>query len=183
MNQPLTKFEIRHRSAELRSVLCEFDPIGVMGDPESPRDEYDCMIGPLLTILLQGSSRSDVAEFVQRELTDHFGLEPELAACVTFAEVLVSWHKAYWVSRDAMVTIYIYLDDEGTPVWRPVQARPLGGMSFRIIGPDPRALEETWEFPLGSVVRCEERTFAGTELELVAIELLRSPPIRPAGSV
>ena len=183
MNQPLTKFEIVQRSAELRNLLCEFDPIGVMDDPEWPRDEYDRMIGPLLTVLLQGASKSDIAQFVQRELTDHFGLEPELAASKMFADIVESWHKAYWASRDAVVTVYLHLDDEGTPVWRPVRGRPLPGGSFRVIDPDPRALDEAWEFPRGSVVRCEERRFAGTNLELVAVELLRSPPTQLAGSV
>ena len=47
----LSKEQSRVRWAELRRLLCEWDPIGVMDDPEWPRDEYDCMIGPVLRLL------------------------------------------------------------------------------------------------------------------------------------
>jgi hypothetical protein len=171
----LTKFEIRIRFAELRDLLCEFDPIGVMDEAEWPRDEYDCMIGPLVTMLQANASKSDLADFIEQEITDHFGLESDHASAEKFAGQLDSWYKSYWVSREAPVTIFNELDDEGVPVWRPVEGRPIGNHVFRIVGPNPRPDDETWTFPLGSVVRCEERSLSGNDVGLVAVELVRAP--------
>lgn len=51
--------------AEIHRVLVtEWDPIGVMGDPEWPRDEYDRYIGQIFGFLVRGES----AEFLARHL-------------------------------------------------------------------------------------------------------------------
>jgi hypothetical protein len=54
-----------------------------------------------------------------------------------------------------MTTIYVALLNEGVDVWRPVHAVPLDGDLYRI--EDSVPVEEDWEFPPGSVVRCERR--------------------------
>ena len=49
----------------IRQVLIrEWDPIGVMNDPEWPRDEYDSYIGEVYRYLARGES----AEFIARHL-------------------------------------------------------------------------------------------------------------------
>jgi hypothetical protein len=49
----------------IRDVLInDWDPIGVMGDPEWPRDEYDSYIGEILTFL----ERRESADFLARHL-------------------------------------------------------------------------------------------------------------------
>lgn len=60
-----------------------------------------------------------------------------------------------------MVTIYMPLLDEGTDVWRPVEATQVTASTYRIEGPVPP--EEIWAFPPGSIVRCAARTFTGGE--------------------
>ena len=70
------------------------------------------------------------------------------------------------------VRIYVALLNEGIAVWRPVQAYPLGSNLFRIIGADDDASDETWEFPLGSIVTCTPRRFQNGQVELVAEERL-----------
>lgn len=52
-------------------------------------------------------------------------------------------------------TIYIYLPEEGVDAWRPVEAEPLGGNNFRILGTVPD--DEVWEFQPGQTVRCETK--------------------------
>jgi hypothetical protein len=47
-----------------------------------------------------------------------------------------------------LTQIYVYLLEEGVDVWRPVQARALGGDEFEILGPVPE--DEVWEFPPGA---------------------------------
>ncbi|MGA5169267.1 MULTISPECIES: hypothetical protein [Streptomyces] len=58
---------------DLRSLLNEWDPIGVADDVP---DEYDCMLAPLLQQLRSGAGRSEIGEFLRHELEDHFGLDP-----------------------------------------------------------------------------------------------------------
>jgi hypothetical protein len=66
----------------------------------------------------------------------------------------------------AFATIYVALLDEGTDVWRPVSAEPVGNNVFRI---DPRAKmpdDERWEYGPGETVRCRQRRFeSGSGLE------------------
>jgi hypothetical protein len=75
---------LRQRDLDgLRAVLNAWDPIGVYqselagdDDPlEWPEDEYDCLRGPLVSLLERGASRSAVAEFLGNELRQHFGMD------------------------------------------------------------------------------------------------------------
>jgi hypothetical protein len=63
--------------------------------------------------------------------------------------------------------VYVALHDEGTAVWRPVMAEPLGSSLFRLVGPVPE--DEVWEFPPGTIVRCEVRNF-NSGAALIAVE-------------
>jgi hypothetical protein len=64
--------------------------------------------------------------------------------------------------------IYVAILNEGVDVWRPVQARPLAGNEFEILGPVPA--DETWEFPPGAVVRCKTHRFDDGVVGLRAYE-------------
>lgn len=66
-------------------------------------------------------------------------------------------------------TIYIELLDDGVEVWRPVKAERRQDGLYRILSTLPDETE-TWMFPPGSVVRCEEKTFSGGGKGLVARE-------------
>ena len=67
-------------------------------------------------------------------------------------------------------TIYVALLDEGVDVWRPVQAERVRTGVFRILPMNPDPEDERWEFPPGSVVRCEEREVSeGRALVAVAL--------------
>ena len=51
--------------AAIRDVfILDWDPIGVMGDPEWPRDEYDSYISEVYAMLARGES----AEFIAQHL-------------------------------------------------------------------------------------------------------------------
>lgn len=61
-------------------------------------------------------------------------------------------------NTDRVVRIYVPLRDEGTDVARPTEAVEVGHGVYRILQPpdyDPE--DEIWEFPPGSLVRCEKR--------------------------
>ena len=70
-------------------------------------------------------------------------------------------------------TIYIPLLEEGVPVYRPTQAKPLEEATFLVLPtPDYDPDIEIWEFPPGSVVSCEIERHEDREL-LVARRLVR----------
>jgi len=54
-------------------------------------------------------------------------------------------------------SIYIEILGEGTDVWRSVEAEELRDGVFRILSENPTPDDECWEFPPGSIVRCDRR--------------------------
>jgi hypothetical protein len=73
---------------------------------------------------------------------------------------------------EELATIYVFLFDEGTQVWRPVQARHLGEDRYRLVTVNSNPEDEKWEFTTGDVVRCKTRRLSGGEC-LVAYELVQ----------
>ena len=67
-----------------------------------------------------------------------------------------------------MTTIFVCLLDEGTDVWRPVDAENVGPGAYRIITNNEAADDEHWQFSTGEVVHCEPRHLSGGEC-LVAV--------------
>jgi hypothetical protein len=67
----------------------------------------------------------------------------------------------------AEVMIYMPLLNEGTAVWRPVQARRIADDRYQILGSIPD--DETWAFQPGSVVLCESKIFYDGKEGLVPI--------------
>lgn len=65
--------------------------------------------------------------------------------------------------------VYVELLDEGVDVWRPVSAVAESERVFRLTGEQPAG--ETWAFPPGSRVRCEERHDLSDGPALVAYQL------------
>ena len=86
--------EKREREAAigyLRDLLNKWDPIG---GGHVPPDEYDCLVGPLLSKLNAGAGRSQISEFLRGELADHFGLDPDGLDVDGMANRLVVWWAA-----------------------------------------------------------------------------------------
>ena len=61
------------------------------------------------------------------------------------------WKEGYVT----LVTLHVPLLDEGTDVWRPIQAELLSENRYRVLGPMPE--DEAWEFPPDSIVSAVER--------------------------
>lgn len=66
-------------------------------------------------------------------------------------------------------TIYVFLLDEGTDVWRPVHAEHISGDTYQIVDIEPGD-DENWEFKSGETVRVRDKVFSGGETGLVAYE-------------
>jgi hypothetical protein len=66
-------------------------------------------------------------------------------------------------------TVLVPLLDEGTPVWRPVEARKVAEGCYQIpksvIVPD----DETWMYQPGATLRCHLRVFQDGTVGLVAV--------------
>jgi hypothetical protein len=60
--------------------------------------------------------------------------------------------------------IYLPLLNEGTDVWRPVEAEHLGGDLYRIAQEPPA--DEEWPVRSGDIVRCKRKKFAGGDIGL-----------------
>jgi len=173
MSTALSKRELRQRWAQLRSLLCSWDPIGVMDIPDWPLDEYDCLIGPLLTLLQAGADCDAIGSHLRKEIDEHFGLSPEHYDFRVIAARMRTWFDQGWRDLAQPVSIFVALLDVGVEVWRPVRARPLLGGLFRIVGVDADVSEETWQFPAGAIVRCEERRLGDGTLATTAVEQIQ----------
>ena len=76
------------------------------------------------------------------------------------------------VGMSEQTTIYVYLLEEGTDSWRPVQAVPLENDTYRIVSENPDPEDEQWQFTTGDVVRCIPKMLRDTKPSecLVAVE-------------
>ena len=70
-----------------------------------------------------------------------------------------------------MQQIYVAILDEGTDVWRPVEAVEVSKGLFRIVSKNAHPDNEHWEFTTGEIVRCQSKEFSGGSVGLVAVEL------------
>ena len=121
----------------------------------------------------------ELIDTVRYRLNDSVALldQPHVFAAIVSLEAIVpepqyliefSTGSDQIVRQSELATvIYVALVHEGTTVWRPVAARPLGSELFRIVSENPEPNDEQWEFVSGSTVRCERRDFGGHS-ELVA---------------
>ncbi len=74
------------------------------------------------------------------------------------------------VLQGVIQEIYIALLDEGSPVWRPVQAILLEDGIYRITSENAHPDDELWEFVTGDAVRCIRKVFSDGATRQVAIE-------------
>jgi hypothetical protein len=82
-------------TGELRYLLNQWDPIGVYDEKlDFPPDEYDCLIGPLMTRLARHESRASLGEYLWNEIENHFGLDPVRCGADVFADRLQAWYTA-----------------------------------------------------------------------------------------
>ena len=165
----LTKRESRQRWSQLNAIMNEWDPIGIVPGSVGPLDEYDCLVGPVLTLLQTGADEQAIEGYLRKQIRGHFGLSSDHYDFLAVARRVRSWFDFAWRDLAEPVTIYVALLGEGVDVWRPVEARPLGGDRFRIIGVNADVSDETWEFPAGALVRCEPKKHEDGKIVMTAV--------------
>jgi hypothetical protein len=90
----LTAAALKQRFAELRDLVNEWDPIGLI-ELGAPRDEYDCLVGPILRHLEANNSVHEIAAFLDRQMVDHFGVSG-VTGSQTFAAKVQAWYVERW---------------------------------------------------------------------------------------
>ena len=75
-----------------------------------------------------------------------------------------------------LVTIYVYLLNEGVDVWRPVLASRIDESLFRIVVQQYDRSVETWEFEPGDVVHCEQTRLSERSLPCCKTQRLTGLP-------
>jgi hypothetical protein len=93
----LDKEQSRQRWTELRSLWNEFDPIGVVGTPGGPEDEYEMYVGPTMRLLEQGADVEELTRYFEWVVCERIGLEFNQAAGTQFAERLQRWFNDNWL--------------------------------------------------------------------------------------
>jgi hypothetical protein len=83
--------------ANLRHLIWEWDPIGIADF--APEDEYDCLVGPLLSKLSRGGGREEISNYLRSRLVGHFGLDPDPQDVDQMANRLVVWWAAVPTER------------------------------------------------------------------------------------
>jgi hypothetical protein len=63
------------------------------------------------------------------------------------------------------ITIYIKLRNEGTDVWRPVEAEPVAANRYRILSHPVE--NEDWPVAHNDIVECDSRALSGGECLVV----------------
>ena len=81
-------------AGELRALLNDWDPIGVMEEPDWPANEYEQLIPALRERLDAGATAGELEVFLEAHVRDHIGIEPDVDRESRLAEQLVDWYAA-----------------------------------------------------------------------------------------
>ena len=95
----LAKPDSRERWRQARELWNEFDPIGVMGMPDWPRDEYEAYLGPTLRFLEANAPIEDLQKYLAEVTLEHMGLgeSPQFEMSRRqFAKRLRDWYEQSW---------------------------------------------------------------------------------------
>ena len=93
----LTKAQSRKRWAELRALVADWDPLGLLA-VGGPGDEYDCLVGPLMRLLENRARGDEISAFLEGEFSGHFGLNvyPDGQERSRFVDQAQMWFSKSW---------------------------------------------------------------------------------------
>ena len=99
----MNKFQARRRFREVREIVNEWDPIGVFGlGAQAPKDEYECLVAPVLGMLAKDVSEAEIAEYLNLEMQTHFGISP-CSSVAPIAKRLSDWREGRWVLTEELI--------------------------------------------------------------------------------
>lgn len=80
----------RDTRGQLLTLLNGWDPAGRL-HAGKPRDEYDFLVDQLFDLLSTTPSEAEVTAFLERHVSEHFGMAPRDAS--RFAAKAVTWYR------------------------------------------------------------------------------------------
>ena len=66
---------MKSQKQELIRLLNTWDFIGVLPFKGGPKDEYDCLIAPIFSLMRKRADSDKLTSFLSKELKDHFGID------------------------------------------------------------------------------------------------------------
>ena len=66
---------MKFQKQELIHLLNTWDFLGVLPFKGGPKDEYDCLIAPIFSLMRKGADSDKLTSFLTKELNDHFGID------------------------------------------------------------------------------------------------------------
>ena len=81
---------VRGWREQLLTLVNGWDPAGLLAQG-APRDEYDCMVDKLLSLLSRKATTEEVTAFLENEISTHFGLP--INGAEQFAKKALNWFR------------------------------------------------------------------------------------------
>jgi hypothetical protein len=85
------KAESRLRWSELRDLVNAHDPIGLIATG-APKDEYECIVGPLMRLLEHSAPAHEIGSFLETEFRTHFGSPISEAGAMELTTRAQAWY-------------------------------------------------------------------------------------------
>jgi hypothetical protein len=83
---------VKHQLREMRDLINRWDPVGLLA-AGAPADEYECLVGPILSHLGRGATALELTRWLDSHITAHFGRVP--ADSAHFTEKACAWYEQY----------------------------------------------------------------------------------------
>ena len=94
MSDKRLRAQFRKREVQLRELWNAFDPIGVMDDPEWPRDEYDRYLPHTPRLLMDKAGAVAIARWIANVAEDEMHMPVGHQAAMDFARKLEAWFES-----------------------------------------------------------------------------------------
>ena len=82
----------------LSKILCEWDPIGVMDDPDWPRDEYDNYIPAITLQLDKNADDNELAKLLNKITNEYMCISTSEDNNILTAKKLIKHWQSYAIS-------------------------------------------------------------------------------------
>lgn len=85
------KKEYKEYAKELNLLLNRWDPIGVSSREDGVKDEYECFIPPIFTVLRSNLKKDDLINVLSNHLLVHVGLPKGNGELDDIAKKIIKW--------------------------------------------------------------------------------------------
>lgn len=76
---------------KLNILFNQWDPLGVLPFKGGPKDEYECLVIPVLSLLQQHCLKTEIIHYLDKRLKEHMGLNLPSKEVKCFIEKVFKW--------------------------------------------------------------------------------------------